>query len=141
MGISYHTALALIVETGDFKRFKSARNYAAYLGLVPGESSSGNTVNRLSITKAGNSHLRKLLVESAQAVTKYNMCTKSKHIKQKQEGNTPEIIAYADKANARMKRKYIKMTSLNNIHGSIAKTAVARELSCFIWGMMTDNIY
>ena len=92
-GISNHTALSLIVETGDFKRFKNANKYAAYLGLVPGESSSGNSINRLGITKAGNSHLRRLLVESAQASTRTNIYVKTKRMKQKQAGNTPEVIA------------------------------------------------
>ena len=140
-GISYHTALSLIVETGDFKRFKNAKNYAAYLGLVPGESSSGNSIKRLGITKAGNSHLRRLLVESAQSMTRANIYVKSRKMRAKQEGNSPDIIAYADKANTRMKKKYIRMTQINNIKTNIAKTAIARELACFIWGMMNNKIY
>jgi transposase len=141
MGISRHKALSLIVETGDFKRFKKAQNYAAFLGLVPGESSSGNTIQRLGITKAGNTHLRRLLVESAQSVTKINIHVKSRKMQQKQINNSPEIIAYADKANIRMKKKYIRMTQYNNIKSNIAKTAIARELACFVWGMMNDKIY
>ena len=140
-GISNHTALSLIVETGDFKRFKNANKYAAYLGLVPGESSSGNSIHRLGITKAGNSHLRRLLVESAQASTRTNIYVKTKRMKQKQAGNIPEVIAYADKANTRMRKKYIKMTQINNSKPNVAKTAIARELACFIWGMMNEKIY
>lgn len=64
IGIATHTALALIVETSDFSRFKTAAQYSAYLGLVPGEWSSGKTQKRTSITKAGNSHLRTLLIEA-----------------------------------------------------------------------------
>ena len=139
--ISNHTALSLIVETGDFKRFKNANKYAAYLGLVPGESSSGNSIHRLGITKAGNSHLRRLLVESAQASTRTNIYVKTKRMKQKQAGNIPEVIAYADKANTRMRKKYIKMTQINNSKPNVAKTAIARELACFIWGMMNEKIY
>ena len=59
-GIQTYTALALIVETGDFRRFASAQKYASYLGLVPGEHSSGEDQTRLGITKAGNKHLRTL---------------------------------------------------------------------------------
>ena len=140
-GLSNHTALSLIVETGDFKRFKNANKYAAYLGLVPGESSSGNSIHRLGITKAGNSHLRRLLVESAQASTRTNIYVKTKRMKQKQAGNIPEVIAYADKANTRMRKKYIKMTQINNSKPNVAKTAIARELACFIWGMMNEKIY
>ena len=63
---------------------------------------------------------------------------KSAKLKTKQEGNLPAVIAYADKANERLKRKYHKIASHSKYN--IAKTAVARELACFIWGMMTNNI-
>ena len=65
MGIKTHTALSAIVEIGDYNRFESADKCAAYLGLVPGENSSGNARTMLGITKAGNSHLRTLLIEAA----------------------------------------------------------------------------
>lgn len=57
LGIKTHTALSLIVETGDFERFAKGNQYAAYLGLAPGENSSSDNVCRLGITKAGNIHL------------------------------------------------------------------------------------
>jgi transposase len=138
IGIKEHTALALIVETGDFLRFANARNYASYLGLVPGEDSSGDSIRRLGITKAGNSHLRKLLVESAQCYTRGAIGAKSKALKSKQAGNDPKVIAYADKANERLKRKFyrIQFRSKRNI----AVTAVARELACFVSGMVTGNV-
>ena len=60
-GIKTHTALSLLVEIGDFKRFPSAQQFAAFLGLVPIENSSGKSQHRFGITKAGNSHLRRLL--------------------------------------------------------------------------------
>ena len=66
LGVKIITAISVIVKTGDFKCFASAPQYAAYLGLVPGEDSSGGDENRLPITKAGNRHLRMLLVEAAQ---------------------------------------------------------------------------
>lgn len=55
LGIKTHTALSLIIETGDFTRFAKGNTYAAYLGLVPEEHSSSDSVNRLGLTKAGNS--------------------------------------------------------------------------------------
>ena len=58
LGVKTHTALSCRVETGDFQRFAKENIYTAYLGLVPGEDSSSDNINRLSITKAGNSHLR-----------------------------------------------------------------------------------
>ena len=59
-----------IVEVGDFKRFPSAERFASYIGLVPGEDSSGGDQNRLGITKAGNRHVRMLLVEAAQSFSR-----------------------------------------------------------------------
>lgn len=139
LGIKTQTALSVIVETGDFKRFASAPQYAAYLGLVPGEDSSGGDQNRLPITKAGNRHLRMLLVEAAQCFGRGQIGHKSKALAARQSGNSPTAIAYADKANERLRRKYYRMVLKNGKKSNVAKTAVARELACFIWGMMTET--
>ena len=139
LGIQTHTALSLIVETGDFERFAKGKVYAAYLGLAPGEHSSAEKINRLGITKSGNSHLRLLLVEAAGGICKGAIGHKSKALKQRQQGNSVEVIAYADKANTRLRSKYYRLIR----HGkkrNVAVAAVARELACFVWGMMTDNI-
>lgn len=138
IGVKTHTALATIVETGDFKRFATAKQYAAYLGLVPGENSSGESVRRTGITKAGNSHIRKLLIEAAQNYSRGAVGVKSKALLSRQAGNDANIIAYADKSNERLKRKFYKIMFRSK--RNIAVAAVARELSCFMWGMMTDNI-
>ena len=139
LGIRTHTALSLLVETGDFERFAKGNTYAAYLGLAPGERSSSESINRLGITKAGNSHLRLLLVEASGSICKGAVGHKSKDLRARQAGNTAEVIAYADKANTRLRSKYYRMIR----HGkkrNVAVAAVARELACFVWGMMTDNI-
>ncbi len=60
-------------------------------------------------------------------------------LKARQDGNLSEVIAYADKANERLRRKYYRMVLKNNKKTNVAKTAVARELACFMWGMMTGN--
>ncbi len=136
-GISINTAMSFLTEVGDFKRFESAGRFSAYLGLVPGEDSSADKINRLHITKAGNSHLRKLLVESSQHYGRGQIGKKSKLLAEKQKGNPRDVIEYADKANERLKRKFYRI-AFHSKH-NIAKTAVARELACFIWGMMTGN--
>jgi transposase len=138
IGVRTYTALSVLVETGDFKRFPKAENYASYLGLVPGESSSGNSIQRTGITKAGNSQVRKLLIEAAQSYSRGAIGAKSKALKSRQAGNAPSVIAYADKANERLKRKCYRIT--RHSKHNIAVTAIARELACFIWGMMTDNV-
>ena len=136
LGISVYGAMALLCEIGDFKRFPSAKQFAAYLGLVPGENSSGGKQHRLGITKAGNIHIRHILVEVAQSYTRGSY-VKGKTLQEKQQGNSSQIIAYADKANERLKRKYRRLIITKNTN--VAKTAIARELACFIWGMMTEN--
>ena len=139
LGIKTYTALSLIVETGDFERFAKGNQYAAYLGLAPGENSSSDSIHRLGITKAGNSHLRQLLIESAGGICKGAVGHKSKELRARQNGNTAEVIAYADKANTRLRSRYYKFIR----HGkkrNVAVAAIARELACFVWGMMTDQI-
>ena len=138
LGIKTHTALSLIVETGDFERFAKGNTYAAFLGLAPGENSSGEHINRTGITKAGNSHLRLLLIEAAGGICKGMIGHKSKDLRARQNGNTAEVIAYADKANTRLRGRYYRLIR----HGkkrNVAVAAIARELACFVWGMMTDN--
>jgi transposase len=140
IGVKTHTALSVVVEVGDFERFAKAEKFAAFLGLVPSEDSSGNSQNRYGITKAGNSHLRRLLVEAAQGYTRGAIGHKSKALKQRQQGNTPQVIAYADKANERLRRKFYKMTLNKGVNRNIATTAIAREIACFMWGLMTDKV-
>lgn len=139
LGIKTHTALSLIVETGDYRRFAKGNVYAAYLGLAPGEHSSSNNVNRTGITKAGNRHLRSLLIESAGGICKGAVGHKSKDLRARQNGNPADVIAYADKANTRLRSRYYKFIR----HGkkrNVAVAVIARELACFVWGMMTENI-
>ncbi len=138
LGIKKHTALSLIVETGDFKRFAKGNIYASFLGLAPGENSSGDKTKRLGLSKAGNSHLRMLLIEGSRGICRGAVGHKSKELKSRQQGNTAAVIAYADKANTRLRSKYYRMIR----HGkkqNVAVAAIARELACFVWGMMTDN--
>ena len=139
IGIKTHTALSLIVETSDFKRFNRGDLYSSYLGLTPGEDSSGEDINRLSITKAGNKHIRKLLVEAAQAYTRGAIGHISKDLKTRQSLCSTDIVAYANKANERLRRRFYRLVSRGKKH-NVAKVAIARELASFIWGMMTDNI-
>ena len=140
IGVKTITALAVLTEVGDFKRFASAQQFSSYLGLTPGEDSTSDNQNRLSITKAGNRHVRLLLVEAAQSFARGQVGYKSRLLKIRQEGNLPEVIAYADKANERLRRRYYRMVLRNNKKPNVAKIAIARELACFIWGMLTGRI-
>ena len=135
-GMSVHKALCHIVETSDFGRFRKASSYSAYIGTVPGEDSSSDKVNRLGLTKAGNSHLRTLDIEAAHAIGR-TAKKKSKALMLRQSLCSPEVISYCDKANERMRKMYIDISLRKN--KQIAAAAVARELSCFIWGLMTGH--
>ena len=138
LGVNVYTALSIIVEIGDFNRFGCADNFAAYIGLVPGEHSSSNNVNRLGITKAGNAHVRRLLVESAQSYGRGRVGQKSAALKKRQEGCDAKDIAYADRCNERLRRKYYQLQARGKMI-NVTKTAIARELACFIWGMVTKH--
>lgn len=138
LGIKTHTALSMIVETGDFERFAKGNQYAAYLGLAPGENSSSDSIHRLGITKARNSHLRRLLIQSAGGICKRAAGHKSKDLRARQNGNSAEVIAYADKANTRLRSRYYKLIRHGKKRNVVV--AIARELACFVWSMITNHI-
>ena len=139
-GVRTHTALSLLVETGDFNRFEKAGQFAAYLGLVPGQHDSGGHGKNCGITKTGNKHLRTLLVEAAQGFSHGRPGSKGRVLKARQAGNPPDVLEYADRANERLRRKYGRLTAMSLKRSNVAKAAVARELACFIWGMMTGRL-
>ena len=117
IGVKTHTALSVIVEVGDFKRFASAEKFASYIGLVPGEASSGDGQTRLGITKAGNRHVRMLLTEASQCYSRGQIGYKSKALKTRQDGNTPQVIAYADIKAGRLWRCFAALTSSSRCYG------------------------
>lgn len=136
-GIDTLTALSLVVEISDFRRFSKAEQIMGYLGLTPSEDSSGDKRRLGSITKCGNSYLRRLLIESSWHYRYYNNV--STRLSLRRRNQPSELIAYADKAGRRLNKKFHKLI-LHNKSPQVAVTAVARELSGFIWGMMTNNI-
>ena len=138
-GIETHTALSLVVEIGDSSRFPNSQSFSCFFGLTPSEDSSGQREKRGGITKAGNIRLRTLLIESAKSTMRSNVYGKSKRLLARQRGNDPAVIAYADRANRRLHKVYSNLTS-RGVHTNKATAAVARELSCFIWGMMNNKI-
>ena len=137
--IDTHIAMVMLTEIGDYNRFASAEAFSSYLGLCPGEHSSGKNIQKGGITKAGNSHCRKLLCESANSIARTNPYRKSKRLLERQKGIAPDVIAYADRGSARIKSKYFKLIDYGK-NANVAKSACARELSCFIWGMMTGHM-
>lgn len=138
-GIDTTAAMILHIEISDFNRFPNANAFASYCGLTPGENSSGDKANRTSITKQGNSTVRKTLTECAQSLVKGAIGIKSKRVKARQIGQDVKVIDYADKAVLRLQKKYHRMIN-KGINRNKVITAMARELACFVWGMETGNI-
>lgn len=136
-GIATLIALTIVVEIGDFKRFASAKQFMAFLGLVPSEHSSGGKRRVGSITKAGNSHLRKLLLEAAWHARSYH--AHSTCLKRAREGLPADVVNYADRAGRRLTKKFNRLRYANR-PAQVAATAAARELAGFIWGMMVGEI-
>ena len=138
-GVQTLTAMTVLCELGDLKRFATPGQLAAYLGLIPSEYSSGGKECKGGITKQGNSTVRLALVEAAQTICKGKVGVKSKALKLRQKGLAPNIVTYADACGTRLQKRYYKMV-FNGKKRNVAVTAIARELACFIWGLLTDNM-
>ncbi|MDO8986902.1 MAG: IS110 family transposase [Coriobacteriia bacterium] len=135
-GIDTLTAVTILTETCDFRRLPEASAYMAFTGLVPSEHSSGASRHQGSITKTGNVHIRRVLVESAWAY-RYAPAVRGK-LKRRQEGQPPEVVAYSWAAQYRLHATYRKLSARKGANKAVV--AVARELSGFIWGAMTGNM-
>lgn len=131
-GISLISAVTVLAELGDLTRFDNATQLMAYLGLVPSEHSSGNTIKRGGITKAGNTHVRKALIESAQA---YRLpARKSRTIRQRQKEMPDDVVDISWKAQLRLCHRYRRLMAKGKKH-NVVITATARELVGFIWAV------
>jgi len=131
-GISTLTAMTLVAELHDFMRFDSARGLMAYLGLVPSEHSSGGKEHRGEITKAGNCHVRRLLIEAA---WHYRHHPSVLSLRKRREGQPARIIAIADRAMHRLHRRFNRMLERGKPRPKVV-VAIARELTGFVWAAM-----
>jgi transposase len=137
-GIDYLIALSLICEVGDFRRFPKASSFMAYLGLVPSEHSSGGKRRQGGITKTGNSHLRKLLIEASWHYRHRGLASAT--LKARRVGMNEFMIGYADKALYRLQKKFSHLIFIGK-SSKTAVAAIARELAGFIWGAMTESYF
>lgn len=130
-GVDVATAADLVFEAGEFSRFRNARSFAAWIGLVPSEHSSGDGVRRGGITKAGNRHLRRALVESA---WHYSHCTDRP--KDLATGQMPDPAArrHAAKGVRRLVERRASMIE-RGVQKNKANVATARELACWAWAI------
>lgn len=131
-GVSLLAATIVVAEIGDLHRFASAPQLMAYLGLVPSEHSSGTTKSRGSITKTGNGHVRRVLVEAAW--TYRHPARKTAYLQRRAERAPEQIQEIAWNAQKRLCARYRLMEGRGKLKVQ-ACTAVARELAGFIWAI------
>lgn len=134
-GVAVISATSLVAEIGSFKRFRTPKQLMAYLGLVPSESSSGEIRRQGKITKAGNTHARRLLIESSWSY-RYQPAVRDR-LKRRQDGQPGSIQAISWKAQQRLHKKYFRLLSRGK-SSNTAITAVARELAGFIWAIAQE---
>lgn len=130
-GIKLVTAVGLAAEIGDFSRFPRASKLMAFVGLVPSENSSGQTRRQGSLTKTGNRHVRRLLIEAAWHYVGAPSTISTK-LAQRREGVPEEVIIIADRCLRRLRKKANGLTLRKKSATKIA-AALARELIGFVW--------
>lgn len=130
-GVGPVTAVTLVAEAGDLTRFDQASQAMSYAGLVSSEDSSGERHRRGAITKAGNSHLRFVLVEASWHYR--HQPSVSRAMKQRQNGLPEEVLALASRAQVRLHQRFIHL-ALHKLP-QVAVVAVARELMGWVWAL------
>ncbi|MGP4109285.1 IS110 family transposase [Virgibacillus sp. L01] len=134
-GVATITATSLAAEIGSFGRFPTPKKIMAYLGLVPSESSSGVSRKQGEITKTGNVHARKLLIEAAWSY-RLQPAVRDK-LKKRQNGQPGAILDISWKAQTRLHKRFHRLMSRGKTSNK-AVTAVARELAGFIWAIAKE---
>lgn len=135
-GISTIAAVTLVAEIGDFNRFATATEFMSYTGLVPSEFSSGESHRQGSITKCGNCHVRRILVEAAWA---YRFRPgRSEVIRRRSRGVSEHIQRIAWKAQERLCGRYRRLLSRGKEKNKTI-VAIARELAAFVWAISRDE--
>jgi transposase len=131
-GIDTLSAMTLVTEIGDVRRFASPRQLMGYLGLTVSEYSSGESERRGGITKAGNSRCRRVLVEAAWHYR--HPPAISTALRERQQGQAPDVLAHASRAQRRLHARFVRLGS--RMAPSKVVVAVARELVGFVWALL-----
>jgi transposase len=135
-GIDTLSALALVAEIGEFSRFRSAEEFMAFVGLVPSERSSGQHRRQGSITKVGNSHVRRLLVEAAWHARRRPKV--GYELARHQRGQEAVVVDRAWRCQQRLYQRWLRMAGRGKPHQKIV-VACARELAGFVWAIATEQ--
>lgn len=136
-GVAQTTAAIVAIEVGDFSRFAKPTQLMSWAGLVPSEHSSGGPgkSRRYGITKSGNSHLRRVLTESAWLYR--HKPSASATIGKRRQSAAPSAVVIAEKAEQRLHARYWRMDATDKPKNKVT-TAIARELIGFIWAIARD---
>lgn len=134
-GIDLIAAATLLAEIGDLSRFRTPSELMAFLGLVPSESSTGGSIKRGPITKAGNRRARRMLVECSWSYQHAPRVGREKQLKV--DAALPPVREIAWKAQCRLHRRYRALIRRGKLK-TVAITAVARELAGFIWAVSRE---
>lgn len=137
-GVAKLTAVTAAVEVGTFSRFAHPRELMGYSGAVPSEYSSGGSTRRGSITHAGNSHLRRVILEAAWAY-RFRPAVTGK-LRQRQQGLSAEVTEISLKAQHRLHERYVRLLAKGKLKQKVV-TAIGRELLGFMWaiGMQVEK--
>ena len=135
-GIDTLTALGLASEIGDFDRFNAAEEFMAFVGLVPSEHSSGEKRRQGSITKVGNSHVRRLLVEAAWHARRRPKV--GYELARRQRGQDAIVVERAWRCQQRLYLRWQRMAARGKPQQKIV-VACARELAGFVWAIATKQ--
>jgi transposase len=131
-GVQFTVAVTLVAEIGDLTRFDNPRELMKFLGLIPSEYSSGEQRRQGSITKAGNTHARRALVEGAWA---YRYAAKvSRHLQLRLEKQPKIIQDISWKAQVRLCKRSRRLVARGK-HANVVTVAIARELAGFMWAI------
>lgn len=133
-GVDTLTAMVLLTELHDPSRFASPRALMAYLGLTPGEHSSGERRRRGGITKTGNAHVRRVLVEAAWNYR--HRPAVGARLAQRRHGQPAKVIAIAERAQLRLHRRYYRLSEGHRKNPKVVTVAIARELVGVIWALL-----
>ena len=134
-GIKLISAMTIMAELGDITRFDSPRQLMSFLGLVPSESSSGPTRRQGGITRTGNGHVRRVVVEAGWC---YRFpARKTAHLQRHAEKCSDAVQAIAWKAQKRLCGRYAHLLNRGKLKVQVC-TAIARELVGFIWAIVCE---
>jgi transposase len=137
-GFATTTAMTMVSEVGDFTRFPTARHFMSFMGVIPGVWESGGTRRSgIGITKAGNAHCRRVLIQAALSIVQHHP-TAGRTLRERWKGQPACVVRHAQKTMKRIHARYWSLINRGKLQQK-AIVAVARELAGFVWAIMQSE--